>query len=41
MELGRVLIHTFRKKGDIEGMWQRLDRLDLRLRESVRLPLQT
>lgn len=40
MELGRVLFQTFKKKSDIEGIWQRLNRLDLRLRESVRLSLQ-
>ena len=41
MELGRVLIQTLRKKGDIEVIWQRLNRLDLRLRESVCWSLQT
>jgi hypothetical protein len=40
VEMGRVLIQTFKKKSDIEGIWQRLNRLDLRLRESVRLSLQ-
>ncbi len=40
MELGRVMIQTFRKKGDIEGIWKRLNKLDQALRDSVRRSLQ-
>lgn len=40
MESTRVLLQTLKKKGEIEELWQRLDKLDVRLRDSVRGFLQ-
>jgi len=40
VESGRVLFQTLKKKGEIEDLWQRLNKLDVRLRDSVRGLLQ-
>ena len=40
VESSRVLLSTREKKGEIENLWQRLERLDARLRDSVHQSLQ-
>ena len=40
VESSRVLLFTRKKKGEIENLWQRLERLDARLRDSVNQSLQ-
>jgi len=40
VESSRVLLSTRKKKGEIENLWQRLERLDARLRDSVHQSIQ-